>query len=215
MSYLPGIIAFLRSQPLIALAVGAMVLSFVGGMFPHRALAGRMLRGVGTLGLVAVFGLTVVQVARLDGNFDLSLPGAGLPAQQVSGGETRVPLRRDGHYWVTAKVNGTPLRFMVDTGATLTALSPEAAAQAGLRDAAMRQPVILRTANGPVEAKIATIGEMRFGNVVARDLDAVIAPGIGDTNVIGMNFLSRLKGWRVEDGTMILSPHHPQAGSGR
>lgn len=210
MSYLPAIIEFLRGQPLIALAIGAMVLSFVGGMFPHRALAGRLLRGVGTLGLVAVFGLTVVQVARLDGNFDLSLPEAGLPKQDVTGGTTRVPLRRDGHFWVNADVNGKPLRFMVDTGATLTALSPEAAQAVGLRSAQMRQPVILRTANGPVEARIATIGELRFGNVVARDLDAVIAPGIGDTNVIGMNLLSRLKGWRVEDGTMVLEPHHPQ-----
>jgi len=52
---------------------------------------------------------------------------------------------------------------------------------------------------------------MAFGNVVARDLDAVIAPGTGGLNVLGMNFLSRLKSWRVEDGELILVPHHPQA----
>jgi aspartyl protease family protein len=38
----------------------------------------------------------------------------------------------------------------------------------------------------------------------------VIAPGLGETNVIGMNLLSRLASWRVEDGTLILVPHHPQ-----
>ena len=41
--------------------------------------------------------------------------------------------------------------------------------------------------------------------------DAVIAPGLGPTNVIGMNVLSRLQSWRVENNVMILVPHNPQA----
>ena len=57
---------------------------------------------------------------------------------------------------------------------------------------------------------MATISSLRFGNVIARDLDAVIAPNIGETNVIGMNLLSRLASWRVEGRTMILVPHNPQ-----
>jgi aspartyl protease family protein len=40
-----------------------------------------------------------------------------------------------------------------------------------------------------------------------------VAPGLGDANVIGMNLLSRLASWRVEDNTLILVPHHPQADS--
>ncbi len=66
------------------------------------------------------------------------------------------------------------------------------------------------TANGTVQADMTTIGELRFGNVAARGLDAIIAPGLGPTNVIGMNLLSRLKSWRVEDGVLILVPHNPQ-----
>ena len=68
----------------------------------------------------------------------------------------------------------------------------------------------MRTANGAIRAELATISELRLGNIVARDLDAVVAPGLGDTNVIGMNLLSRLKGWRVEDGVLILVPNNPQ-----
>ena len=59
-------------------------------------------------------------------------------------------------------------------------------------------------------AEIATIDEMRFGNVAARGLDTVIAPNLGETSVIGMNLLSRLKSWRVEDNTLILVPNNPQ-----
>ena len=69
----------------------------------------------------------------------------------------------------------------------------------------------MQTANGAVAAELTTIDELRFGNVAARGLDAVIAPGLGPTNVLGMNLLTRLASWRVEGDTMILVPHHPQA----
>jgi aspartyl protease family protein len=68
----------------------------------------------------------------------------------------------------------------------------------------------MQTANGTVAAELTTIDELRFGNVAARGLDAVIAPGLGPTNVIGMNFLSRLASVRLEGETMILVPHNPQ-----
>ena len=50
----------------------------------------------------------------------------------------------------------------------------------------------------------------RFGNVVARGLDTVIVPNLGETNVIGMNLLSRLASWRVEGDTLVLVPNNPQ-----
>ncbi len=71
-------------------------------------------------------------------------------------------------------------------------------------------PVVLKTANGSINAQTATIPELRIGNVVARDLPVVVSPAFGDMSVVGMNFLSRLKSWRVEGQTLILEPHHPQ-----
>jgi aspartyl protease family protein len=134
-----------------------------------------------------------------------------MPAQTVQGGETRIPMSRDGHFWLRARINGTPARFLIDTGATVTALSSDTAADAKLRAQPLRESVVLKTANGTIEAQLGTIDELRFGNIVARDLDAIVAPGLGDTNVIGMNLLSRLASWRVEENTLILVPHRPQA----
>ena len=204
-------ISALPQSGLLIAAVGAMLLGVLGSMiFRSVPALGRLLRGASTLGLMAVLVMVVLQLSRMDPRFEFAVPEIGLPEQVVEGGETRVPLARDGHFWLRAEINGHPARFLVDTGATLTAVSAETAIASGLdpRDAGL--PVRMQTANGTVAAELTTIDELRFGNVAARGLDAVIAPNLGPTNVLGMNFLSRLASWRVEGNTMILVPHHPQ-----
>jgi aspartyl protease family protein len=208
---LSHIVAFLAGQPLLALAGLGIVVNLIGGALRRPLpLLGGFVRGVGNLGLLAAMLMTIAQVARLTTGADFALPQLGMPRQTVEGGETRVPMQPDGHFWITATVNGVKRDFLVDTGATLTAISPETAQVAALKANPLNRSVLMRTANGTIEAQLATIDELRLGSVVARDLDAVVAPGMGDTNVIGMNVLSRLASWRVEGRTMILVPHHPQ-----
>ena len=208
---LTGLADFLQDQPLLALAMLAIFVTVVGGMLKTVSPGlGKLFQGAGNLGLVAALLLTIAQVARLTTTSDLSLPQLGMPQQTVEGSETHIPMGNDGHFWIKANVNGEPHRFLVDTGATLTAISPQTAIDAGVPERTLRQSVNMRTANGTVRAELATIDELRFGNVVARDLDAVVAPGLGETNVIGMNFLSRLARWRVEGRTLILVPNNPQ-----
>ena len=205
------LIAFLAQQPLLLLAISAILVSVLGGMLLGVApWLGRFLRGVGNLGLVAALLLTVAQAARMSSSSDVALTWAGMQKQEVAGDTTRIPLSPDGHFWINAQVNGEPRRFLVDTGATLTAISSNTAVSAGIEPGPMDRSLILQTANGAVAAQTAVIDELRFGNIVARDLDAVITPGMGETNVIGMNLLSRLAGWRVEGRTLILTPKNPQ-----
>ena len=199
------------AQPLLALALLSLLTILVGGLLRHLSpFVGRLVRMVGNLSLFGALLLTVMQVVRVSQGIDFVVPQLGMPAQEVSGSETRVPLAPDGHFWIRATVNGVPQRFLVDTGATLTAIAPELAQDAQVQPQEMRQPVLLRTANGTVSAQLVTIDQLKFGNVVARDLDAVVAPGMAGTSVLGMNFLSRLASWRVEGNTMILVPHNPQ-----
>lgn len=199
-----------RSGLLMA-AMGAMLIGLIGTMLMSRVpILGRAMRTVSTIGLMGVLLLVVLQLSRLDPRFAMAVPEIGLPAQVVQGGETRVPLAPDGHYWIRAKLNGHDANFLVDTGATLTAISTDTAEQAGLepRDGAL--PITMQTANGPVAAQMTAIDELRFGNVAALGLDAIIAPGLGETNVIGMNLLSRLASVRIEENTLILVPNNPQ-----
>jgi aspartyl protease family protein len=71
-------------------------------------------------------------------------------------------------------------------------------------------PVVLKTANGLAPARTGSVGELRLGNIVARDLKVVVSPTLGELDVIGMNFLSKLQSWRVEGRTLVLVPHRPQ-----
>ncbi|MCW1382977.1 TIGR02281 family clan AA aspartic protease [Novosphingobium sp. KCTC 2891] len=203
------------APPLLLAAVAAIALTLVGGGLRRFSPGSARALGVaGNLMLVAVFLLAALRFVRLDPTFDSLAANMAMPTQTVEGGETRVPLSADGHYWIEAKVNGTRQRFMVDTGATLTAISSEVATDAGIEPDPLRLPVVVRTANGATEAQMARIGEVRFGSIVARDMDAIVTGTTGGLNVLGMNFLSRLKGWRVEEGVLILTPRHAQADAG-
>ncbi len=198
-------------SPLFAATCVALALVIVGGALAARGgRIGKAVRFAGNLLMLAVFGLAVMRFVRMDPSFDAALHSIGAPAQTVSGGETRIPLGADGHYWITARLNGTRMRLMVDTGATVTALSSDVAEAAGITPDPLRPDAMVETANGTVTAAPARIDELRFGSIAARDLDAIVMPGQGGPNVLGMNFLTRLKGWRVEEGLLILSPHKPQ-----
>jgi aspartyl protease family protein len=191
--------------------MAAIFVSVLGGMMRRSApYLGGFLRGLGNLGLIAALLLTIAQVTRFTTGTDFALPQLGLPRQSVAGNETRVPMQPDGHFWIRAAVNGVERDFLVDTGATLTAISADTANSAAVQAHRLNRSVTMRTANGAIQARLATIDELRMGNIVARGLDAVVAPGLGETNVIGMNLLSRLASWRVEGRTLILVPHHPQ-----
>jgi aspartyl protease family protein len=130
--------------------------------------------------------------------------------QEVVGKEVRIRISPDGHFWARARIGGVERRMLIDSGATVTALSTDTAASAGLVVQDNMVPIVLNTANGQVTAQTSTVGELRLGDITARDLAVVVSPAFGDTDVLGMNFLSRLKSWRVEDGVLVLVPHHPQ-----
>ena len=194
-----------RSELLIA-AIAAMVLGWIGAAVAKRSALGGILRIASSLALGLILLTVVLQLSRFDPRFDVAVPQIGLPEQVVDGGETRIPLSPDGHFWVRAKVNGVDGNFMIDTGATLTAISAPLAERAGLEPRRGGIPIMLGTANGTVQAHVATVDSLTFGNVNASGTDAAIAESFGDFNVIGMNVLARLGSWRVEDNTLILVP---------
>ncbi len=190
---------------LLVLMVLARRYRIIGSLMSMAVLAG----GIGlVVFLVAERGRFDPAFARFSRMLDLD------NAQVVSGKETRIRMADDGHFWVRVDINGVERRMLVDSGATVTALSSDTMDAIGVKAGAGPFPMLIETANGTVRADTATVPEMRIGNIVARDLPVVTSPSFGDMDVVGMNFLSRLKSWRVEGRTLILTPNHPQNGAG-
>ncbi len=192
-----------------SLVYSLLLLVLVGSALVSRTLPiGQTLKMA--MGWIGIFALIFLLVSfrpemkliwqRVTGELGL----ASAPA--ISG--TPMTLRKsdDGHFWVTADVNGRPVRFLIDSGATFTALSADAARQVGVEADGLSLKTVIETANGTVEAERGTIGKLDVGSLTMRDHDVVISDAFGDTNVLGMNFLSDLESWRVEGSSMILIP---------
>ena len=199
--------AFPEWQTLAIYAVGAALLI----MFLQRLpFVGRIFRIIFSFGLLALLIFVLLQQAPNQPEQARITDKLGIDDQKVSGDELRVRMSSDGHFWVVASINGVKRRMLIDSGATVTAISVQTAREAKLDPRSALSPVILRTANGAAPARTGSIDELRVGKIVARDLKIVTAPGLGNLDVIGMNFLSKLESWRVEGRTLILVPHHPQ-----
>jgi aspartyl protease family protein len=189
-------------------AIGTALIIMLLSRLPF---VGRIVRFAISLGLFAFLIFILLQQAPYQPELSRLTSSLGLDDQEVVGKELRVTLAPDGHFWVKASINGVERRMLIDSGATITAISQETARAAGVDTGTGLTPVLLHTANGVAPARTGAIAELRVGNIVARNLRIVTAPGLGGLDVLGMNFLSKLESWRVEGRTLILVPHHPEA----
>ena len=180
----------------------------LSALFARRMPLGRV--AVMTLAWIGIFATGLVVVAIVNQNLWLISGTRPLfygPDQSVVGSEVRIPMADDGHFWARATINGVERVMLVDSGATVTALSTTTAANAKIDLDGMAPPSVVSTANGTVTGKSATIATLKVGGITATDLPTIVAPEFGDQDVLGMNFLSRLKSWRVEGKTLILTPN--------
>lgn len=166
---------------------------------------GRALRGLFSLGLLAFAVFILLQQAPYDPALSGVTQKLGLDRQQIAGDELRIRMSPDGHFWADADIDGVRRRMLIDSGATVTALSSETAARAGVQRRANLLPMMIRTANGTVQADTGAIARLQLGGIEARDLKVVVSPALG-VDILGMNFLSQLKSWRVEGRTLIMEP---------
>ena len=123
--------------------------------------------------------------------------------QEVQGGELRIAMADDGHFWANGEINGRPARFLVDSGATVTTIGPDTARQAGVEPNGER--TFVDTANGMAQVDRGRAELLKVGPIERRDFALFIAREDA-TNVIGMNFLSTLSRWSVEGRTLVLRP---------
>jgi len=116
-----------------------------------------------------------------------------------------VPRDGRGHFSTEGRIDGRRLNFLIDTGASVIALTAEDAASLGLHPSNSEYRVTLKTANGVVRAAPTTLGMVEIGGIMVRDVVAVIMPdGALSENLLGMSFLTRLRHFEYSEGKMVL-----------
>jgi len=205
---LSGLLPDLAQHQTLYVALGVAVLVFV--VAQRIPIVRTLVNLAMTLVLVGLLFVAIGQRSQFDPYLGKIAKLLRIEDQQVVGGEVRIRMAADGHFWARARIDGVERRLLIDSGATITALSTKTADAAGIDAKSGVMPIVLQTANGSIPAQSGRIRELKLGAIVARDLQVVVSPAFGDTNVLGMNFLSRLASWRVEENVLILVPHHPQ-----
>lgn len=128
-------------------------------------------------------------------------PAAFPPAERI------LVLQADGrgHFTLHPELEGLTVRMLVDTGASVVALTAEDAERAGIRPNPGDFRHAVATANGSVSAARVTIGELRVGDILVRDVEGMVLPaGRLGTSLLGMSFLRRLKGFEMAGGRLTL-----------
>ena len=140
------------------------------------------------------------------GDFDwvaqrLRAEATGEPVQQ--GAEIRIPMALDGHFWVDGRLNGQKVKFLVDSGATMTTIGRATASRTGVVMVAPGSQLV-RTGNGMIRVSTAQADRLEVGSIERDGVRLHVADD--DLNVLGMNFLSSLQRWGVEGRWLVLIP---------
>jgi len=195
----------------MSLVHGLLVLAFLGASAAlHRRI---MEPNKIFLGIVAWLAAGVVLFAGYSYRYELArvrdrllgelIPSAGM---EMAGGAVSIRADASGHFVVEALVDGVPVRFLVDTGASDVVLSPADAGRIGLDVKTLSFDRPYRTANGIVYGAPVRLGRVSIGPVSLTGVRASVNGAPMKRSLLGMSFLGRLKGYDVSRNTLILRP---------
>ena len=176
----------------------------LGGLMSRREPLAKM--AIMGLAWVAIFaGGFVIFTFRDDLGWVAQRLRAEATGTPVQVGQTvRIPMAIDGHFWVTAKVNGHDVKFLVDSGATMTTIGVQTARVTGVSINPGRDQLV-RTGNGMVQVASGYADTLSVGPIERQGMRLHVAQD-EDLNVLGMNFLSSLQRWGVEGRWLVLQP---------
>lgn len=191
--------------------VGIVLLLTAGASRLQRGALGQHLRHAAIwAAIVAVLALGVAyreELAGVAGRVRLAFSG-GTPVA-LGPQELAVPRNDAGAYVITGKVNGQKVRFIVDTGATDTVLSPDDARRIGIDVEGLRYVRQSETANGVGLSASFRADQLAVGSVVIEDFEMAVNQAPMSASLLGMSFLNHLASFEFRGSTLILRPRGP------
>lgn len=165
----------------------------------NRASLGKLVQQAALWGLIFVGAIAVVGLWE-------DIRQSVRPMQSVvTDDRIELPRAPDGHYYLTAEVNGVPLRFVVDTGASQVVLSQSDAARAGIDTAGLAYLGRAQTANGVVRTAPVRLDSIAVGSVRHEGVRAVVNEGELEQSLLGMEYLQRFSHIEITGGTLVLT----------
>ena len=152
--------------------------------------------------VMAIEGETAI--LEVDGKRRVLRVGQNVTAQPSSSGSASAVLTADsrGHFFSTGNINGSTVRFLVDTGASMVSIGAADARRLGI-DASKGEPGIANTANGQTMVSRVKLNSVRVGDIVLNNVDALVHQHDLPVTLLGMSFLNRMEMQRNGD-TMTL-----------
>lgn len=191
----------LDPDTLMRLVYLVVLLVFVAGFFfaGRRGRTGRALRDLAIWALI--FAMVVIAYGFRD-----VLREELMPAAMVEIDPSTVELRRgsDGHFHATLEINGQPVRFLVDTGASEVVLAHRDAERIGLNPEDLDFSGSARTANGMIATAPLRLASVRFGSFADSDVPASVSTPALDTSLLGMSYLNRFSKIEISGDRMRL-----------
>jgi aspartyl protease family protein len=134
-----------------------------------------------------------------------AMPADAVPSVSTTPSSVVLTADRLGHFHADGRIDGRHIEFIVDTGASMIALTARSAAQLGIHPLPRDFIAQSRTANGVVRTAVVQLGMVEIGGILVRDVGAVVFPedALSD-NLLGMSFLSRLRRFESTRGKLVL-----------
>lgn len=192
----------------VALAgmLGGRALLIVNGQAPKTVAVGDSFQGVkvvSTQGDLAVVELAGQKHTLRVGDAPSSVGAASSAAGGEGGGTVVLTVGDGGHFFTQGQINGKSARMVVDTGATSIALSVDEARRLGV-NYQLGQVIRMSTANGVIPGWRVQLDAVRVGDVVVRNVDAVVSSGAMPFVLLGNSFLTRFQMTRTNDQMVLV-----------
>ena len=143
-----------------------------------------------------------VMVNAADSAEGTAASGANSDASSTDG-SLELQRNADGHFYADVQINGTPAHMLVDTGATVIALSRDDARRAGVATSIGAGDVIGRGADGDVHGDVVTLDRVELGSAKAEKMPAIVLSS-GEQSLLGQSFLKQFKSVSIEGDKMVL-----------